>query len=140
MKCFHILLTNLWKCLEKIFVLLQSESKNYFHKNKDSLWRVKNWMCLVLLHVEMRAKTVRQVKIYFFCTPFLPPKLLTKSTLTRTIFWISSESKIGSKPEKVTGYSLTTLTATINQSNDIGILLIINCLFSSFVDFYHMKC
>ena len=97
-------------------------------------------MCLVLLHVEMRAKTVRQVKIYFFCTPFLPPKLLTKSTLTRAIFRISSESKIGSKPEKVTGYLLTTLTATINQSKDIGIMLIINCLFSSFVDFYHMKC
>ena len=91
-KIFHILLINLWKCLEKIQFLHWTESNNFLRKNKDSLRRVKyifskhfrmlvnkiwkNSTYIVLLCVklqlqwtkivEMRSKTVRGVNIWNF--------------------------------------------------------------------------
>ena len=98
MTFFHILLTNLWKCLAKIHFLPWSNSRQkspqkekvslrgyksiflkHFQRLVNNVW--KNFMCIVVLHVklqpqqttsvEMRANFVWQVKIIDFSMYFL---------------------------------------------------------------------
>ena len=97
MKFFHILLTNLRNCFEKIYFSLRGKSRQKSReKQKVSLWGAKkiflnrfwmfinkiwkNFMCIVVLHVklqpkrtnsvEMRANSVWQVKIIDFFNVF----------------------------------------------------------------------